>query len=265
MKIEVIISTYNNTPENIDDSLLDFPNLKIINQVPTRNLGEISKKIIRKNKWYVYDEVGLSKSRNLALKISEGDYIYLSDDDIILEKSFSETVLNAILNNPDIDIFAFQVEGIEKKFKNYEPKEKKINIINSMKLSSVQLIYKTEFIKKNKLLFDEAFGSGSKYSMGEENIFLVDALKSKAKIKYFPKQIAQVHLKDSSWFKGFNSKYFFDRGAINYRMFGYIVGFLMCLIFLIRKYSVYSSNISFFNAFNNMIKGLMDVGKKNEK
>lgn len=259
MDIEIIISTMNNNIDNFDIKQLNLHKVTIINQIPDRCDNKSEEFNIGNIKWINVDQKGLSKSRNLALEITSSDYIYLTDDDVVLNDKFKETVIDSIESNPAVDILAFQVSGIERKFKEYSSEEIDINYINSMKLSSVQLVMKSDFIKKNNLYYDELFGTGSKYRMGEENIFLFDALKKSAKIKYIPREIAKVHLGESSWFNGFNEKYFFDRGAVFYRMFENHLARLYCILFCLRKYKLYSNEINFIKAYKQMIKGMKDI------
>lgn len=266
MSIEVIVSTINNELNSLDLSLTEYNNITVINQTPNLLNNKIEESIINGVKWIDIDQRGLSKSRNCAINISTSEYIYLADDDIILNSKFNLIVKEAFKKYPQADIIAFQVKGIDKEFKKYPLKEFKINYRNSMKISSVQLVMKASFIKKKNLKYDELFGTGSRYAMGEENIFLLDALKKNAKIIYIPKEISRVYIGDSSWFKGFTEEYFFDRGASYWRMFG-IFSPLVVLLFCWKKKELFKDNISFVSAFITSLKGIKDylLYSKNNK
>lgn len=82
-----------------------------------------------------------------------------------------------------------------------------------MKLSSVEVAFRLDSIKKNGICFNEYFGAGSRFYMGEENIFLFDCLKRGLKILYVPIKVADLHIQNSSWFNGFDKTYFINRGA----------------------------------------------------
>lgn len=266
MSIEVIVSTINNELNSLDCSLTEYNNITVINQTPNLLNNKMEESIVNGIKWIDIDQRGLSKSRNYAINISTSEYIYLADDDIILNSKFNLIVKEAFKKYPQADIIAFQVNGIDKEFKNYPLKEFKINYRNSMKISSVQLVMKASFIKKKNLKYDELFGTGSRYAMGEENIFLLDALKKNAKIIYIPEEISKVHIGDSSWFKGFTEEYFFNRGASYWRMFG-IFSPVVVLLFCWRKRELFENNISFAEAFISSLKGIKDYvtySKKNE-
>src|SRR5699024_3127908 len=158
----------------------------------------------------------------------------LADDDIELKSNFNEIIIKSFVENPEYDILAFDLERIGSTSRKNSSKEKEINVLTSMRLSSAQLTFKLDFLRENGITFDERFGAGSKYSMGEENILLLDALKKGANIKYIPKVIATLYMGNSTWFEGFNEKYLFDKGAIFWRMFGYFAP-IYSLTYCIRK------------------------------
>ena len=245
----------NNNINKLDSSLKKYNNLIVINQIPKKLSGSFCLSEFDSIKWVDYDQKGLSKSRNLGLNISDKEYLYLTDDDVVLNENFEEIVTQSISENPDVDVFAFQVTGIEKKFKDYPSKRMVLNLFQSLKLSSVQLIIKSCFLRKNSIQYDELFGAGSMFKMGEENILLTDIKRKSGKILYIPEEIAKVHIGKSSWFEGYTEKYFFDRGAIYSRMFGRTLGTLMSFLFVIRKKNIFKNSIRLKDAFLQMIKG----------
>lgn len=260
MKIEVFISSLKNNIKDIDVNTKKHPNVTVINQLPETLNNQFK---VEKNNgitWIDIDQRGLSKSRNCAIDLANADYLYLTDDDIVLEDNFELLVSKAINENPKTDIFAFNIQGIEKEFKKVRTSEKKINYLTSMKLSSVQMVYKLDFLNENKLRFDELFGAGAKYQFGEENIMLFDALKQGAKIKFIPETIAKLHIGESTWFEGFNEKYLFNRGATFWRMFG-VLAPLYSLTYCVRKHKKYKNNLNFIKAYWASIKGMKDFLK----
>lgn len=255
MKVEVFISTINGRITDIEENTLSYEELTIINQKPLKlnDTLEVTQK--GHIKWVDIDQKGLSKSRNLAINMAKEDIIYLTDDDIVLKKNFYDIISKSFKDNPNYDILAFNVKGIEKEFKEMVTEEKELNLLSSMKLSSVQIVFKLDFIKSQNIQFDERFGAGAKYSMGEENILLFDALKKGAKIKYIPETIALLHLGESTWFEGFNEKYLFDKGANFWRMFGFFAP-LYALTYCIRKRKLFQHNISLLKAYSSTLKGM---------
>ncbi len=104
------------------------------------------------------------------------------------------------------------------------------------------------------MCFHEKFGAGAKYSMGEENIFLYDALKKGLHIHYVPVQIASLRETESTWFTGYTDKYFRDRGA-NYCAMGKCLSIFLILQFALRKRKLYKGENTFFHSLVMMLKG----------
>ncbi len=197
-------------------------------------------------------ERGLSRSRNLALKNAQGNYCLLCDDDELLYEGYEEKIVNAYKMYPDADIICFKVLFEGKQYKN---KAYKIGYLRALRVSSVQITFKLKSIKSKNIRFDVDFGSGTKMGSGEENIFMYDCLKKGLKAYYVPIIIGEAMQFESNWFKGFTEEYFFNRGAIVYRLMGKI-GVLYCLYFAITKFSRYKKNMGMLKAFSLMLKGL---------
>lgn len=257
MDIELLISTM-----NADKSLLDkiniHSNVVVVNQCGYDGVEE-STYNGHHVKWINSSTKGLSRSRNIALKNATADIVVLTDDDVEYVAGYPDIIEKAFLSHPEMDIISFQVEGINGKFKDYSEKENSLNFLGSMKVSSVEIAIKRKKIEKAKIQFNEAFGSGAKYRMGEENIFLFNCLKKKLKLYYLPQIIANLWVGDSTWFQGFNKKYFIDRGATYYEMFGCLAP-LMILQFIIRKRKLIQ-DISLSQALKCAFEGMNDWRK----
>lgn len=260
--IEVLIATmYKNSEDEIIE-LVKKMNIQSDAIVINQNDSWIEKKEIsfenKKIKYICTNEKGLSKSRNLALAHSTKEIIVIADDDLVYDDGYDQTIMNEYNRNKNAEGIAFfvELEGYPKDM-NFIQSNKPINKIESMKLCSVYLTFKLSSIKKQK--FDESFGAGSRYTMGEESIFLFDLLEKNKKIFYCPKKIAYAQLGESTWFNGFNKKYFFDKGATYQRMFGNM-SFFMSLQFILRKKSLFNQSI--LSSYLYMLNGIKDVKQK---
>ena len=261
MKTQVLISTMNQNNHNLLNDMSIKKNGLFINQ--TKDFKEEKKELFNNHIWINSDSKGLSKSRNIALNNAVGEICVIGDDDLVYVENFQDIIFESFAKNPDMDIITFQVEGIEKKFKKYTNKKKHINYVSSMKISSVEIAFKLSSIKKYNVTFDEDFGSGSKYIMGEENIFLFDCLRRNMKILYIPIKIADLHINSSSWFKGYDKDYFLSKGAVFFRLSAKFSTFLITQ-FAIRKYNLYKNDMSFFRALFYMFKG-RKIYKENKR
>lgn len=262
IKIQTLLSCMN----EMEFSIIERSNIKtdtiIINQCNSNKFEHIKKNNKSIHKYSTTDR-GLSKSRNKALKMATGDYCIICDDDEKFESNYLDLINESIRQNPEYDILTFIVERNDKK---YSKREKTINYLSSLKISSVQIVFKRKSIVENNISFNEKFGSGTEHYFGEENLFLFDCLKKKLKIKYIPVKIAKLIENNSKWFTGYNENYFYQKGYVNTELMGQFCGLIYCNYFLVRKYYLYKNRISFVRAYKNMMlgykKNLMEHGEK---
>lgn len=55
------------------------------------------------------------------------------------------------------------------------------------------------------------FGSGSEYSCGEDTIFMKELMDKGFRIYKSPLKIAKIDMSGSTWFSGYNEKFFMIR------------------------------------------------------
>ncbi|MGV3073732.1 glycosyltransferase [Clostridium baratii] len=262
MKLEVLLSTMNQENFKIIDKMNINNDCIIINQCNRNEYQDII--LENKNvKFICSKDRGLSKSRNLAIKNSNADICLLADDDLEYVDGYDQIILKAFEKNPQYDIIAFQVEGKNKSFKRYSNNEKKLGYITSLKVSSVEIAFRVKSIKEKGIKFNDLLGAGAKYYMGEENEFLYKALRNKLKIKYIPIKIADLYIGDSSWFEGYNEKYFYNKGAA-FTAMSYKYSIFLIIQFALRRRSLYKNEISVLKAINLMLKGRLGYKKEKE-
>ena len=111
----------------------------------------------------------------------------LSDEaPAIIEKIFSE--------DPDLDVAFFRASTYTgKMLKQYPEIERQFKEVpTDYDVSTIEMVFRREKVQ-NQLLFDERFGLGTKFlTCGEEEIWLIDALRAGLKIKYFPERIVET-------------------------------------------------------------------------
>ena len=175
MKIQVLIATMNlKDKKNLLKKLNVNTEAIVINQVSSPD-GEMINYNDRKNQIYSYKEKGLSKSRNKALEKSDADICVIADDDMTYVDNYEKIIKDAYKKYSDADIIVFYVESAPNSLrKKGKLKEGRLSYLLSLKVQSVQMTFKRKSIIENNIKFDENFGAGSNYYMGEENIFIYD-------------------------------------------------------------------------------------------
>lgn len=164
---------------------------------------------------YTFAERGLSRSRNNALLRCTGEILCIADDDMVYTDTYREDIINEFQKHPEADALVFNVTALndERSGKTIE-KYARVGKRESREYGSVHIaIRKSALIGKN-VYFNTLFGSGATYSCGEDTLFLKELIEKGLKLYKTPMRIASVDMSDSTWFKGYNEKYFRDKGAL---------------------------------------------------
>lgn len=158
---------------------------------------------------------GVGKNRNQALLYSSAELCLLGDDDVFYIDGYEKGVIEAFneLTNADIIVFNADVLNGNRKETRQIKKIKRIRLYNFMRYGTYNIAFRRKSWLRSNIWFTTLFGGGANYSCGEDSLFLREALKKGLKIYSYPYKIAVVKHETSTWFKGFNHKYFFDLGA----------------------------------------------------
>lgn len=255
MTLQVLLSAMFLQDENYIDSLNICSDCVVINQCDASS----SRKIIHRgidgqnhNVTYIESTArGLSKSRNLAISNAEADVCILCDNDVEYVEGYEKLILDQFEANPDADIIVFYIKRPEKPEPNY-PDIRRMDYMSVLKIFSPEIAFRKDSI--SDIRFNEMFGAGAKYYMGEENIFLYDCLKAGKKIIYAPIMIAKLRDEESTWFKGFDRNFFIARGA-NYGAMSKWFSHVLIWQFALRKRALYGDNLTTLEALKTMYKG----------
>ena len=115
------------------------------------------------------DSIGLSKSRNAALDLAETPFLMVADDDTELDLAGIETILARLEAAPDLAFVTGELVGRRRK-------AGPLRLWNAGRTNSSEMLLRLAPLKERGIRFDECFGLGTPYPMGEEYIFIADAL-----------------------------------------------------------------------------------------
>ena len=252
MKLEVLLSVMSFDIKNFDRMNIDCP-CTVIDQC-----NKEGKKKYKNFNIYYSKERGAARSRNMALDLSKEDILLLADDDLIYNEGFSKNIVEEFKNNPKADVIVFNVNNPYRK-KRIIKKRKRLHIYNSLNFASYNIAFRRKSIKN--IRFNTSFGAGSsKYNCGgEDSLFITQCLKNKLKIYSSPIYIGSISGDDSTWFKGYDEKFLFNKGAL-LTAISPRFRHLLILQALIRHKEMHK-DIKFFNAYKIMLKGSKDYLK----
>lgn len=231
-------------------------NVLVVNQSDYHDYIEVNSSSQQVVKMYSFCERGIGLSRNTALMRATGDICLLADDDVVYNDDYESMILQAFRENPHADVIVFNVPSLNKNRKGAPLIEKvsSINFFNFMRYGAFNIAFKKESINKANIFFSLLYGGGAKYSAGEDTLFLYECLNRGLKVIASPKEIGKVKHEDSTWFYGFNEKYFLDKGVL-YTNLSKRLSYFLILQFAIRKHRIYRENMKFFDAVKYMFKG----------
>lgn len=85
-----------------------------------------------------------------------------------------------------------------------------------------------EALLRNRLSFSDLFGGGCLYCSGEDTIFIRDCFRAGLRVYSYEYVLGACAKDSSSWFQGYDEKYFYDRGAMLACAFPAMKGLLAC-------------------------------------
>ncbi len=251
--VEVLITTVN--CEDFE-KLLKQMNIRTRAMIGNQSsYNEISSIIYRNNKIpiYTFNERGVGLNRNNLLMRSNSDFCLFGDDDLIYVDNYEKIILESFAKYPDADVLIFNLDE-ETKTRYIIEKDFKVNALNFMRFGAARIAIRRESILLNGILFNTCFGGGTEHSNGEDTLFLSSCLKQRLKVYAVAKTLAYLpDSRESTWFKGYNEKYFKDKGVLYYIMSKKYHKFL-CLQDAIRHKKEYKTGKSWVELYKSMVK-----------
>jgi glycosyltransferase involved in cell wall biosynthesis len=141
---------------------------------------------------------GVAKSRNAALDRASGEFLLFGDDDMRFIESGIDQALEYFRRNPDCAIILGQAadeDGVLRK--NYVSETTPLKLTNSARAATYEMLVRVDALREKQIRFDENFGAGATNYLGDEYIFIADALRAGLKGVHLPVKVA-IHPKDSS-------------------------------------------------------------------
>ena len=159
---------------------------------------------------------GVGKNRNMALLHSTADYVLFADDDMVYVNNYKEGILQAFdeLKGADVIIFSCNLTKNNTVFATIQNKVKKRNIFNCFRYGTYIIAARRASVEKANIWFTPLFGGGTRYGSGEDSLFLKECLDHGLKIYTHNFLIGDCATDESTWFEGYNEKFFYDKGAL---------------------------------------------------
>lgn len=178
---------------------------------------------------------GVGRNRNIALDAADGDILLLADDDVIYADDMPEQVTDAFAAHPDADVLLFGMQMTEKGVVTEIRQEpfRRRHVWNAMKYGTYRIAVRRRAVTDPPLRFHESFGGGCPFSAGEDSLFLKSCFDRGCRVYAHPYVLGRCSKDVSSWFIGYNEKYFYDKGVLVRQLFPHSA-YIMALYFGLR-------------------------------
>lgn len=200
MTLEVLICSFNKGIVKIGDVLLpqrdDVTYILSYQYTDERYLELIPNDLLRRPdvRLYKYKGQGLSANRNQALTHATADVVLYADDDTRLLPTAFDDILTTFARHEDLDVALFCAETYTGRLmKDYPTAECPITSLpKGYHISTIEMAFRRSSIQ-GVIRYDERFGLGTRFlTCGEEDIWMIDALRHNLAIRFFPVTTVQT-------------------------------------------------------------------------
>lgn len=209
-------------------------------------------------KCYSFRERGVGRSRNSALLHSDGDILLFSDEDIVYDAGYAEKILAEFEAHPEADLLLFNLRVTPERATYHIDSYGRVRWFSCGRYPTYSFAVRSGRLKKAGVTFSLLFGGGAPYSNGEDSLFLMECLRKGLKVYHTPTEIGEEVPRPSTWFRGYNEKFFYDRGYLYHFLYRRLA-LLMALRFVLAKKSVMCRDIPPRKALSIIRKGIVDA------
>lgn len=256
MKVQVLASVMNETMKSVVERMRLDSDAVIINQCDCLQAQEMKHKghTIR---FLSFPDRGVGRSRNEAILRADQDICLFSDGDIVYEAGYAESVVGEFERNPGADMILFNI-AVEESRRTYHIEERKrVRWYNCGRYGAVSFAVRRDSLLRSGVTFSLLFGGGAKYSNGEDSLFLKEFMGKGYRVYTAPVTIGREEAGQSTWFAGYNEKFFLDRGVLYHFLYGKLAR-VMSLRFLLAHRGIFCQEVSVAQAYAWMKQGIRE-------
>ena len=164
---------------------------------------------------------GVGKNRNIALAAATAEYLLFADDDVVYYDGLEDNVVKAFRENPKADMLVFGMDivknGVITEKRHLKPK--RLHVWNALRFGTYTLAVRRSSVERHNIVFHEKFGGGCPFSAGEDTLFIKHCFDAGLRVYTHPYVLGTCCKDVSSWFVGYNEKYFYDKGVLVRQLF----------------------------------------------
>lgn len=183
--------------------------------------------------------VGLSRNTCIDMAIESADILLFTDEDITYDPGYASLIENEFVKHPDAQMLFFNIRVCDARRTYWNKNYARVGAFNYGRYPAYSIAIRADILKKSGVRFSLDFGGGAKYANGEDSIFIHDLLKSRIKMYRTTVCLGQEKERESTWFEGYNDRFFISRGALYVKLYGSFALF-RAYVFLFRHQYMYA-------------------------
>ncbi len=260
MKLQILVSTMQQDVRRLAETMRLQAESIIIHQGEENRYEEFEYEGHRM-RCYHFRERGIGLSRNNALLRADGDLCLFSDEDIVYEDGAAQRIEEAFLAHPEADVLLFNVTVREERRTYWTERFHRVRWYNCGRYPAFCIALRTQKMHAANLTYSLLFGGGARYANGEDSLFLFDCLRTGLKVYAIPMVIGEEIYRPSTWFFGYDEKFFHDRGVLYHALYGMWAKAMGLRFLLKNKKQMCAGRIGFLQAKKLLFTGIED-GKR---
>ena len=255
--VEVLIAGVNQNPQQLMEQMNIGSDAILINQCHKYEIESFEYNGHNVRVFHMAER-GVGLSRNTALMRATGDICLFSDQDVVYEHEYETKILKEFGCHPEADMILFNIEVSKERRTYHNETWKKVHWYNCGRYGAVSFAVRRDALIESGITFSLLFGGGAKYSAGEDSLFLKQFMDKGYQVYASPVTIGKESAGDSTWFKGYTEKFFFDRGVLYHYLYGSLAK-SWALRFLLAHKKALCGDLSVKQAYEQMRKGIQSV------
>lgn len=257
MTLQLLVAAMNREPRELAEEMQIDSDAIIVSQGESYAYEELdwNKHNIR---YYSMAERGVGLSRNHSLLRATADISLFADEDMVYEPGYEQKVLAAFEEHPEADILLFNIQAMPGRETYHIDSFGRVRWYNSGRYGADSIAMRTWRIHQKNITFSLLFGGGAKYSNGEDSLFMRDCLKAGLKVYKVPVTICRERERESTWFTGYNTSFFYDKGVLYRYLYGRLAGLVALRFILVHKGSI-CREIPWRKAYGLMRQGIREA------
>lgn len=257
MTLQLLVAAVNREPRELAEEMQIGSDTIIVSQGESYAYEELAWNN-HNIRYYSMAERGVGLNRNHSLLRAAADISLFADEDIIYEPGYEQKVLAAFEEHPEADMLLFNVRAMPGRETYHNDSYGRVHWYNSGRYPTYSFAVRTRKIHQKNITFSLLFGGGARYSNGEDSLFIRDCLKAGLKVYKVPVTIGHERERESTWFTGYNTKFFYDRGVLYRYLYGRLA-VPMALRFVLAHRENMCQEIPWRKAYGIMRQGIREA------